>query len=74
MIPGEHEVNISFSLSQAEKGKRTGSVYYLEYRKLGEHIFFLIFVIIIYSYIAVLFFTSPGWVLLKGVLLIVLHV
>ena len=36
MVPGEHEVNISFSLSHAEKGKRTGSVYYLEYRKLGE--------------------------------------
>ncbi|XP_070191784.1 neuroglian-like isoform X3 [Littorina saxatilis] len=34
---GEHSVNISFSLSDKEKGKRTGSVYYLEYRKMGDH-------------------------------------
>ncbi|XP_076447562.1 neuroglian-like isoform X2 [Babylonia areolata] len=37
VYPSEHGVNISFSLSDEEKGQRTSSVYYLEYRKFGDH-------------------------------------
>ncbi|XP_076469525.1 neuroglian-like isoform X2 [Babylonia areolata] len=36
VIAGEKEANVTFSLI-SEKGERTGSVYYLEYRKMGEH-------------------------------------
>lgn len=36
VFPGEHEANITFSVKENVKGSRTGSVYYLEYRKTGK--------------------------------------
>ncbi|KAL8567506.1 hypothetical protein ACOMHN_010097 [Nucella lapillus] len=37
VVAGEKDVNVTFSLAQGHRGERTGSVYYLEYRRMGEH-------------------------------------
>ncbi|KAL8596705.1 hypothetical protein ACOMHN_045631 [Nucella lapillus] len=37
VLPSNNGANISFSLANKDKGQRTASIYYLEYRKIGDH-------------------------------------